>query len=117
MIREGKPIFALGAVEDGTALGALAGGPRNGEFEIVSFFVAREQRNRGAGTALLEELVRIAALQSELRQIRCSFENLTVEQERLVEFLKRHDFSDRTDTGNMLRILPEKPARQSENRE
>lgn len=106
MIRSGTPIFALGAVENGAACGALAGGPRQGKFEISSFYVARERRNQGAGSALLDELVRIASLQEELREISCLFTNLNVEQERLAAFLKKHGFEDRTDEAGSLMALP-----------
>ena len=105
MIRGGAPIFALGAVEDGTACGALAGGPWDGKFEIISFFVARERRNRGAGTALLGELVRIAAMQEELREIDCSFSCRSVEQERLAAFLGKHGFQGRFADGVFTRAL------------
>lgn len=105
MIRNGTPVFALGAVENGAACGALAGGPWNGHFEILSFFVARERRNRGAGTALLNELIRVASLQPELREIDCSFPCHSVEEERLAEFLKKRGFRGRIADGELTSSL------------
>lgn len=92
MLLAGEAIFALGAVEDGVACGALAGGPRDGRFEITSFFVAQDSRGRGAGTALLDELFRIAAMQEELTEIGCEFTIYTQSHEQLATFLKNHGF-------------------------
>ena len=99
MIRGGMPIFALGAAEKGVACGALAGGPWNGKFELLSFFVARERRDRGAATVLLDELVRIASLQETINEITCSFVCRTPEHERLAGFLKRKGFACLLDGG------------------
>ena len=101
MIRSGTPIFALGAVEKGVACGALAGGPWNGCFEILSFFVAREQRKRGAGSALLNELVRIASMQEGLHKIKCCFQCRSVEQEELAIFLQKRGFQGRNADGGI----------------
>lgn len=87
----GEAIFALGAVEDGVACGALAGGPQNGCFYIKSFFVAQDSRRRGAGTALLEELVRIAE-QTRLVDLRCAFTISSPEHQLLADFLGSRGF-------------------------
>ncbi|MGI5979723.1 MAG: GNAT family N-acetyltransferase, partial [Oscillospiraceae bacterium] len=93
MLLDGKAIFALGAVEDGTACGALAGGPREGRFYIRSFFVPQDSRKRGVGTVLLEELVRIAALQEELHELRCEFTISCEDHRLLADFLKKRGFA------------------------
>jgi len=92
MLREGAAIFALGAVEDGVACGALAGGPRNGSFFIQSFFVAQECRGKGMATALMDELVRIA-LQTQLTELRCEFTISCDEHRLLAAFLKERGFA------------------------
>lgn len=92
-LRTGAAVFALGALDGDTACGALAGGPRNGRFYITSFFVAQDSRGRGAGTALLDELIRIAARQEELSELRCEFTVSCSEHQLLADFLKGHGFA------------------------
>lgn len=92
LLRTGAAVFALGALEDGAACGALAGRPHAGSFQITSFFVAQGSREKGAGTALLDELFRIAALQEELRALRCEFTIASEEHRLLAHFLAKHGF-------------------------
>lgn len=89
----GAPVFALGAVDDGMACGALSGGSVGSSFLIDSIFVCSRFRQRGAGTALLTELVRIAALQENLSTLRCSFTIGCPDHELLADFLDRHGFT------------------------
>lgn len=88
----GKPVFALGAVDDGMACGALTGGPVGESFFIDSLFVSASCRGRGAGTALLNELIRIASQQERLQELRCSFTMACEDHVLLPPFLSGHGF-------------------------
>lgn len=46
-LRDGAPVLALGAVDDGMACGALSGGPQGSRFYIDSLFVSPSCRGRG----------------------------------------------------------------------
>ena len=91
-LRAEQPVIALGAVDGGMACGALAGGPEGDFFRIESIFVSPSCRGRGAGTALLDELVRLCALQPEIEELRCSFTVQCEEHEKMHGFLEKHDF-------------------------
>lgn len=91
-LHAGTPVLALGAVDNGMACGALTGGPLDGSFLIDSLFVSPAHRGRGAGTALLNELTRLAAQQTKLRELRCAFTISCADHELLPPFLSRHGF-------------------------
>ena len=92
MLGTGAPLFALGAVDGGMACGALTGGPLGGCFHIDSLFVAPSCRGRGVGTALLDELVRVASQEEKLTELRCEYTISCGEHERLEPFLRRYGF-------------------------
>ena len=89
----GEPVFALGAVDNGRACGALSGGTIGDSFFIDSIFVCSSCRRQGAATALLDELARIAALQENLSALRCSFTISCADHILLADFLERHGFA------------------------
>lgn len=91
-LRAGRPLVALGAVEDGMACGALTGGPEGDRFVIDSIYVAPSCRGRGAGRVLMDELVRLCAFAPELEELRCSFTVLCTDHELLRGFLEKQDF-------------------------
>lgn len=92
IIHTGTPIFALGARVNGVPVGALAGAPIEGNFQLLSFYVKPEQRRHGVASALLAELIRVSSSLNELFDISCNFETVSVEQERLVTFLTSRGF-------------------------
>lgn len=87
------PVVAIGAVDKGIAVGALAGGPLGGIFNIESLFVASSCRGRGAGTALLAELVRVCQLQENISELSCDFLISCEDHEKLAAFLRAQGFS------------------------
>ena len=87
------PVFALGAVDDGMACGALTGGPQGSSFFIDSLFVSPSCRGRGAGTALLNELARIASEQEKLRELRCAYTIDSADHTTLGPFLRGRGFT------------------------
>lgn len=57
--KKSLPVTALVAVEDETAVGAVAGAIDGEVFEIVSLYVVPEKRRIGAGRALIEKLTEL----------------------------------------------------------
>lgn len=92
-IRTDAPVFALGAVDDGMACGALVGGPVGSAFYLECLFVAPSCRGRGAGTALLDELLRIAGQMDGLSELRCEFTIGCEDHEKLKAFLQKNGFA------------------------
>lgn len=92
LLKEGKPIFALGLVENEEACGALAGGPRDGYFEISSFFIAPVKRGKGGGKLLLESLKSCMEGQSSLYGIRSDFTVTSGELSMYEDFLRHSGF-------------------------
>lgn len=91
-LRAGQPILALGAVDNGMACGALAGWPEGDVFIIQSIFVTSSCRGRGAGKALLDELVRLCSFLPELEKIRCSFTISCEDHKKLSDYLGKQGF-------------------------
>ena len=92
LLRADQPYLALGAVDDGTACGALGGGPQGGDFFVEQLYVCPSCRGRGAGTALLKELVRLCAFLPEIRELRCSYTVHCSDHEKLRGFLEKQGF-------------------------
>lgn len=88
LIKEGAPVYAVGAVEEQTetACGALVGYVRGGCFQLLSLFVSPEYRRRGYGNLLLGELVEVC--REEGIGIEASFSGTGTETDSLAEFLK-----------------------------
>ena len=74
------------------ACGALAGGPEGDCFIIDSIFVTASRRGHGAGSALLDELVRLCAFLPEIEELRCSFTVMCPDHALLRGFLEKQDF-------------------------
>lgn len=58
-LKKGLPVTALVAVQDGVAIGALAGAIDGDVFEIASLYVVPEKRRLGVGRALVEKLIEL----------------------------------------------------------
>lgn len=56
-LARGEPLTALGLTEDGLALGAAAGYLENGQFQLISLYVAPAYRRRGGGRMLVDALL------------------------------------------------------------
>lgn len=91
-IERGEPVIAFGAVEDKTAVGAVAGVASHGDFVVDSFFVAPDYRNKGVGDALLGEVSE--CIKGRGITIDFSFEALSDEQKTLIPFLTHRGFLD-----------------------
>lgn len=92
LLQEGKPLFALGLVDNGTACGALAGGPINGKFQITSFFVAPSARGKGGASLMLQTLIDCMMSQKELYEICVDFTVFNDDHILFEGFLKHHAF-------------------------
>lgn len=93
MLIEGKPLFALGLIDNGVACGALAGGPYENVFTILSLFVAPDYRRKGGAALLLQTLEDLTLRIDELYEIRAAFSVIS-EEHRLIEgFLKSSGFT------------------------
>ena len=92
LLRAGQPYIALGAVDGGTACGALGGGPQGRDFFVEQLFVCPSCRGRGAGTALLKELIRLCAFLPEILELRCSYTVRCSDHEKLRGFLEKQGF-------------------------
>ena len=92
LLRAGQPYVALGAVDNGTACGALGGGPQGGVFFVEQLFVCPSCRGRGAGTALLDELVRLCTFLPDICELRCSYTVRCSDHEKLRGFLQKQGF-------------------------
>ncbi len=58
-IKDDLPVTAFAAVNDGVAVGALGGVVNRNAFEIISVYVAPQDRRKGAGTALMKALFQL----------------------------------------------------------
>lgn len=93
LIIEGKPLFALGLVDNGVACGALAGGPYDNVFRLTSFFVAPDYRNKGGATLLLNTLKELMLGQKELFEILTEFTIFNDEHRLIEKFFSHSGFS------------------------
>ena len=50
---------AFAVVDESVAVGALGGVPDGNSFEIISIYVAPQDRRKGAGTALMKALIEL----------------------------------------------------------
>lgn len=102
-ICEDEPVTALGLVDRGVAVGAMAGYADGDTFVLSSFYVAPAYRKRGGGQQLLDELMEV--LYGEVSQIRIGFTVTLPEHEELERFLKNRGFEDIVrDSNSMFRI-------------
>lgn len=93
MIKSGLPVIAMGGVEYGLAVAAVAGQTEYGDFDIKSFFVAESYRNNGFGTQLLDELEFF--LSGRVLRITANFAEMDNETALLSRFLERRFYGRR----------------------
>ncbi len=88
LIKEGAPVYAVGAAEDrtDTACGAIAGYVQGGVFFVISLFVSPEYRRQGYGNLLIGDLVEIC--RENGMGISVSYGESGGETEALREFLE-----------------------------
>lgn len=104
LILEGKPVFALGLVDDGVACGAIAGGPYENYFKIKSFFVAPDYRRKSGATLLINTLKDLMLGIRELYEIRADFTVFNEEHTLLEKCLDKLGFEFENDTDRIFAV-------------
>ena len=89
-LKKDLPVTVLVAVEDGRAVGALAGAIDGEVFELCSLYVEPGCRRRGAGTALIQRLSEL--VDEDETAIRAQFTPVDEEGEALRSFLRKMGF-------------------------
>ncbi len=93
LILAGKPLFALGLVDNGVACGAVAGGPYESVFKVSSLFVAPDYRKMGGASLLLKTLENLMLGIKGLYEIQVDFTIFNEEHKLLEKFLLNTGFS------------------------
>ena len=91
-LSEGLPVTAFAAVEDDTAIGAVAGVINDGIFDITSLFVDPEHRRRGAGRALIRRLDELLADEDTGMMVRYTLQS--ADNESLLPFFSALGFRE-----------------------
>lgn len=113
LIKEQAPVYAVGAVDEGTgtACGALAGYMKGGCFHLISLFVSPEYRRNGYGNLLL------GGLADECRRngtgILVSFSEADADAESLTQFLEYWLFEREAEQENIYEITLEEALQSS----
>ena len=89
-IKEDLPVTALAAVDEGVAVGAMGGVVNGNAFELISVFVAPEDRRKGAGTALMKALFKLC--EAEELEIRAEYTPIDEEGRTLEPFFESLGF-------------------------
>ena len=85
-IKDDMPVTAFAVVDDKVAVGALGGVVDRNAFEIISIFVAPQDRRKGAGTALMEALFKLC--EGEELEVRAEYTPLDEEGRTLEPFFE-----------------------------
>lgn len=99
-LARGEPLTALGLTESGLALGAAAGYLENGQFQLISLYVAPGYRQRGGGRMLVDAL--LGVLSGRAAGIMVRFTVTEEEHHTLPPFLRHMGFAQENDHGQTI---------------
>lgn len=99
-LADGKPVTALGLVQDRVAVGACAGSMEERRFQIHSFYVAPAYRRMGGGRMLMDQLKELTGKRAS--ELKISFTTTKAEHEALIPFLEKLGFVQEENHGESI---------------